>query len=342
MLVRPGELEAGRLVDVRLRYLPTSKRALKRRARLLVHAGTAQTLATLSLLDSRRARSRAAVALAQLSLDEPMVLLPGDRFILRGFRAAARSRHHRRRRRRAAHARRATAARQRPRRSRRCASSERALAAGDVDALVRLEVARAGEAGITRAALQMRLPQPPRAVDAALARLSGARALRALRQGARRRRRRGGAGAARSSALSPPSRRSTPPSRSLGGMPREELRAKVSSDGKLLHLVVESLAGDGALVAERDTRAPAVARSDAAKGAGGPGAARRAHARALSGRRAAAAASRRGGGRARRRPARAWPRRRPAGARRLAGAHEGSRLPRARRRRRCAAGWSPT
>src|SRR5439155_13828375 len=45
-LVRPGELEAGRLVDVRLSYLATSKKALKRRARLLVHAGTAQSLAT--------------------------------------------------------------------------------------------------------------------------------------------------------------------------------------------------------------------------------------------------------------------------------------------------------
>jgi selenocysteine-specific elongation factor len=41
-------------------------------------------------------------------------------------------------------------------------------------------------------------------------------------------------------------------------MPREELRAKVASDVKLLHLVVESLATDGALVADRDTvRLPA-------------------------------------------------------------------------------------
>ncbi|HEX8951082.1 MAG TPA: selenocysteine-specific translation elongation factor [Polyangia bacterium] len=90
VLVRPGELEAGRLVDVRLRYLATSKRALKRRARLLVHAGTAQSLATLSLLDGNELEPGQS-GLAQLALDEPMVLLPGDRFILRGF---ALQRHH--------------------------------------------------------------------------------------------------------------------------------------------------------------------------------------------------------------------------------------------------------
>jgi selenocysteine-specific elongation factor len=37
------------------------------------------------------------------------------------------------------------------------------------------------------------------------------------------------------------------------GMPREELRAKVSDDVKLLHLVLEALAADQALVVERDT-----------------------------------------------------------------------------------------
>jgi selenocysteine-specific elongation factor len=39
----------------------------------------------------------------------------------------------------------------------------------------------------------------------------------------------------------------------LPGMPREELRAKVTSDGKLLHLVLETLAADGGLVVDRDT-----------------------------------------------------------------------------------------
>ncbi|HEY2745137.1 MAG TPA: selenocysteine-specific translation elongation factor, partial [Polyangia bacterium] len=174
-LVRPGELEAGRLVDARLRYLATSKRPLKRRARLLVHAGTAQTLATLSLLDTGELAPGGS-ALAQLALDEPMVLLPGDRFILRGF---AMQRHHGTTvgggvvlRTLGARVRRGTPAALEALRA-----TERALAERDVEAAVRLEVARAGEAGIARAALQMRLGAAPRAVDAALAKLSAARAI---------------------------------------------------------------------------------------------------------------------------------------------------------------------
>jgi selenocysteine-specific elongation factor len=255
VLVRPGELEAGRLVDVRLRYLATSKRALKRRARLLLHAGTAQTLATLSLLDTHELEPGQS-GLAQLTLDEPMVLLPGDHFILRGF---ALQRHHGTTvgggvvlRTLGARLRRGT-----PETLATLRDNERALLGNDVEARVRLEVARAGEAGITRAALQMRLPYPPRAVDAALAKLSAARALvrfdkergalvgeaalASLKQ-------RAVAAVAAFHAAQP----------LAAGMPREELRAKVASDVKLLHLVVESLATDGALVADRDTvRLPA-------------------------------------------------------------------------------------
>ena len=104
-----------------------------------------------------------------------MVLLPGDRFILRGF---ALQRHHGTTvgggvvlRTLGARLRRGT-----PETLQTLRDSERALDAGPgVDAVatrVRLEVARAGEGGIARAALQMRLPDPPRAVDAALSKLS--------------------------------------------------------------------------------------------------------------------------------------------------------------------------
>jgi len=255
VLVRPGELEAGRLVDVRLNYLATSKRALKRRARLLVHAGTAQTLATLSLLDTHELEPGQS-GLAQLSLDEPMVLLPGDRFILRGF---AMQRHHGTTvgggtvlRTLGARIRRGT-----PEALSILRDNERALAAHDVEARVRLEVARAGEAGIARAALQMRLPFSPRTVDAALAKLSGSRAI--LRYDKER-----GAvvGEAALAALKERAVAAVAAFHAaqplLPGMPREELRAKVSGEVKLLHLVVESLAADGALVADRETvRVPA-------------------------------------------------------------------------------------
>jgi selenocysteine-specific elongation factor len=255
VLVRPGELEAGRLVDVRLRYLATSKRALKRRARLLVHAGTAQTLATLSLLDTNELEPGQS-GLAQLSLDEPMVLLPGDHFILRGF---AMQRHHGTTvgggtvlRTLGARIRRGT-----PEALALLRDNERALAANDVEARVRLEVARAGEAGIARAALQMRLPYAPRAVDAALAKLSASRAI--LRYDKER------GAVIGDAALAALKQRATAAVAAfhaaqplLPGMPREELRAKVAGEVKLLHLVVESLAADGALVADRENvRLPA-------------------------------------------------------------------------------------
>ncbi|HEX4460419.1 MAG TPA: SelB C-terminal domain-containing protein, partial [Polyangia bacterium] len=255
MLVRPGELEAGRLVDVRLRWLSTSSRPLKRRARLLVHAGTAQTLATVALLDAG-ALEPGQSGLAQLMLDEPMVLLPGDRYILRGF---AMQRHHGttvgggvvlrtlgRRLRRNLPAE-LTALRE----------QESALATGDVDAGVRLEVARAGDAGLTRAALLARSAWPPRAVDAALTRASAARsivrydkergafiaaaALQSLKDRAL-------AAVAAHHAAQP----------LAAGLPREELRGTLTADVKLLHATLEALALQGALVVEREiVRQPA-------------------------------------------------------------------------------------
>jgi selenocysteine-specific elongation factor len=250
ILVRPGELEAGRLVDVRLRWLATSSKPLKRRARLLVHAGTAQTLATLSLLDAG-ALEPGQSGLAQLMLDTPMVMLPGDRFILRGF---AMQRHHGTTvgggevlRVLGARVRRGTPAVLATLRA-----HEAALAAGDVEARVRLEVARAGEAGLARADLLRRLADPPRAVEAALARLQAARAV------VRWDKERGAvidAGAlaslAQTALAAVDSFHAAHPL--VEGMPREELRAKVSGEVKLLHLVLETLAADGALVVERET-----------------------------------------------------------------------------------------
>jgi selenocysteine-specific elongation factor len=253
VLARSGELVAGRLVDVRIQYLPTCKKALKRRARLLLHAGTAQTLATVSLLDSSSLEPGQS-GLAQLMLDEPMVMLPGDRFILRGF---VMQRHHGTTlgggvvlRTLGARLRRGTPAALATLRE-----NERAL--DEPDARVRLEVERAGQKGIVRAALQMRLPFSVRVTDAALTRLGTARAI--VRYDKER-----GACIARpaldelehDAIAAVDAFHAAQPL--VPGMPREELRAKVSDDVKLLHLVLETLAAKGALVVERDTvRRPA-------------------------------------------------------------------------------------
>jgi selenocysteine-specific elongation factor len=179
-----------------------------------------------------------------------MVLLPGDRYILRGF---AMQRHHGttvgggvvlrtlgRRLRRNLPAE-LTALRE----------QESALATGDVDSGVRLEVARAGDAGLTRAALQARSAFSPRAVDAALTRASAARsiirydkergaliaaaALQSLKDRAL-------AAVAAHHAAQP----------LAAGLPREELRGTLTRDVKLLHATLEALAQQGALVVERE------------------------------------------------------------------------------------------
>jgi selenocysteine-specific elongation factor len=239
VVTHPGELLAGHLVDVRLHYLPTCKAPLKRRSRLLFHAGTAHSLATVTLLDSGELGPGKS-ALAQLHLDAPFVLIPGDRFILRGF---AMQRHHGTTlgggvvlRTLGARTRRGTPELLQILRKNESAGPEERLL---------LEVERAGTAGITRSALQMRLGR--RVGD--LAGLLGARkvirydkesgavisavALEELKQSALEQ-------VEAFHAAQPLAE----------GMPREELREKLTGDPKLLHLVLESLKEK--LVVERD------------------------------------------------------------------------------------------
>ncbi len=251
VIVRPGEIEAGRLVDVRLYHLPSARSPLKRRARILFHAGTAQSLATVTLLDSSEV-APGGQALAQLHLDEPFVLQPGDHFILRGFQQ---QKHHGTTlgggvvlRTLGARTRRGTPE---------LLQLLRANESAPPDERVRLEVARAGASGIVRSALQMRLGQSPRVTDAALAQLLAARKI--IRYDKER------MALISAGALDELERETLSQVEAFHaaqplaeGMPREELREKVTSDVKLLHLLVESLSRGGRLVVERDhVRLPA-------------------------------------------------------------------------------------
>ncbi|HRI53850.1 MAG TPA: selenocysteine-specific translation elongation factor, partial [Pseudomonadota bacterium] len=83
-LVRPGTLQAGVLLDVRLQLLGVARAPLGRRSRLLLHAGTTQRLAQVTLLD-RGELQPGGWARAQLQVDAPLGAQPGDRFVLRGF-----------------------------------------------------------------------------------------------------------------------------------------------------------------------------------------------------------------------------------------------------------------
>jgi selenocysteine-specific elongation factor len=83
VLVPPGLFRATRCLDARVSLLP-SARELKNRARVHFHQGTAETVATVTLLDCKELAPGNS-ALAQLRLDDPTFLLSGDRFIVRQF-----------------------------------------------------------------------------------------------------------------------------------------------------------------------------------------------------------------------------------------------------------------
>jgi selenocysteine-specific elongation factor len=120
------------------------------------------------------------------------------------------------------------------------------------DERVRLEVERAGVTGLSRVALQMRVPQNPKTVEAVLGRLQAAR------QVVRFDKERGAMIAA--PALETLKQRALDAVGAFhaaqplqAGMPREELRAKVTEDVRLLHVVLETLAAEKKLAVERDT-----------------------------------------------------------------------------------------
>jgi len=83
VLAPPGIFEPARRLDARVTLLG-SARPLKSRARVHFHQGTAEAIAEMVLLDGNELAPGAS-AIAQLRLEKPVLLLPGDRFILRQF-----------------------------------------------------------------------------------------------------------------------------------------------------------------------------------------------------------------------------------------------------------------
>jgi len=83
VLSTPGAFEPAQRLDSRITLL-ASARPLRNRARVHFHQGTAEAIADVILLDAGELGPGGS-ALAQLQLDKAILLLPGDRFILRQF-----------------------------------------------------------------------------------------------------------------------------------------------------------------------------------------------------------------------------------------------------------------
>ena len=85
VLARAGLFETTQRIDARVSLLGSAP-PLKNRARVHFHQGTAEAIAEVILLNDGGGEIAAGgSAFAQLRLDKPLLLLPGDRFILRRF-----------------------------------------------------------------------------------------------------------------------------------------------------------------------------------------------------------------------------------------------------------------
>jgi len=82
-LVPPDTFYSTQRIDVRLSLLPSAK-PMKDRARVHLHAYTAETIGEVALLDQKVVQPGSS-AYAQLRMAQAALLLPGDRFILRQF-----------------------------------------------------------------------------------------------------------------------------------------------------------------------------------------------------------------------------------------------------------------
>lgn len=83
VLAAPGIFAQTRRIDARITLL-AGARPLKNRSRVHFHQGTAETVAEMVLLE-QGVLGPGESALAQLRLEDELLLLPGDRFILRQF-----------------------------------------------------------------------------------------------------------------------------------------------------------------------------------------------------------------------------------------------------------------
>ena len=166
----PG-LEPALMIDATFLALRRLPGPVADRTKVLVHVGTAQVEGTLALLgaDAVAPGERAA---AQLRLAQPVAILPGEPYILRGFsilpgygktlgggRALAPD------------------ARRRRRTSDAAASAIAAVAGDDIDQAVLAWVTLAELAGRARAGLPMELPWPTGRLDRAVDRLVAARSI---------------------------------------------------------------------------------------------------------------------------------------------------------------------
>ncbi len=87
-LAPTGRLRPTQIVDVWIDMLPGASRAVRSRSRVRFHAGAAEVLGRIRVLDGGQQIAPGSSGLAQLRLEAPVVAVHGDRFILRSYSPA--------------------------------------------------------------------------------------------------------------------------------------------------------------------------------------------------------------------------------------------------------------
>ncbi|MCC6993830.1 MAG: selenocysteine-specific translation elongation factor [Deltaproteobacteria bacterium] len=231
-----GALAAAQVFDAEVQLLQSCRAPLRSRARVLLHAGTTQVMATVLLAGGRELEPGARGGV-QLRLERPMAAVPGDRFILRGF---APQLHH------------GTTlgggviVRVRPPRLRRAGAEAEAViarfAGAGAQARVALEVRAQGRAGLAAAQLPGRVGAGQAAVTAAVASLVRAGELLVLGELLLHAEAFAALGEAAATAVR---------AAGEGGLGREELRAKLGVEARVFEAVLTD-AARGVLVVDRD------------------------------------------------------------------------------------------
>ena len=89
MVLAPvGRLRPTQIVDVWIDMLPGASRAVRSRSRVRFHAGAAEVLGRVRVLEGSQQIAPGSSGLAQLRLESPVVAVHGDRFILRSYSPA--------------------------------------------------------------------------------------------------------------------------------------------------------------------------------------------------------------------------------------------------------------
>ena len=84
-LAPAGRLQPTQMIDARVEVLSGAPRPLRSRARVRLHAGAAEVLARVAVLEETGEIASGARGLAQFRLESPVTVLPGERFIIRSY-----------------------------------------------------------------------------------------------------------------------------------------------------------------------------------------------------------------------------------------------------------------